>query len=917
MHTNRSNDTRETKQVFTKRKIGKHLVNVAMLGLLLSPVALSSAKAVNADEKIQTVSQTIDVDKQLEEAVAKAKGLGVEIKAGPKKTFQSKAELDAFKADLLKKTNEAISAAEKAKADIEVNKAANQKANEDYQKALADYKVKKAEYDKQLEKYNAEIEQLKSLTTKDGYLSEAIGQSLIFESEPNAQLKIDTVGRRVEGNKYVVTKGQTLTATYTNLQNSSYNGEKIGKVVYTYTAKDDADSLDIKSDPTVTVTTSNEAPANKNAVSNVHFKAQFYDLNGKLITFTEKNPAIFALNSLNRSKLYVGTGRGESVVNLSRNARFVPITGSEVKQVGNWIYSQKYNDYFENGTRFGANEGIDPENYWDGPDRPNRWYGAGTAILTTGDSIEFDIVNEAVNAAAESGGQFWFAFNSKVATAKVAEKPAEPKAPEKPQQKLTNNTTEKISVEISPASLVNTTHVEVGTNKELAPKEEGTKPKKNIDGYEFVETKTKDGNTIHYYTPKKPDPKPEVKKVFTKHIDITTGKELHQQEEGTKPKRSFDGYEFVETKTKDGNTIHYYKPVDKTPIKPKEDKAITKHFDITTGKEIAPQEDGNQPKKDIPNYEFVETKTKTGETDHYYKPISKPITRHIDKDTGKDIVPPEDGNKPKKDIPGYRFVETKDKDGNTYHYYQKVHTRHYDITTGKELVPQEDGTQPKKDIPNYEFVETKDKDGDTEHFYRPIKKVYTKHIDKKTGKELVPQEDGKQPKKDIPGYRFVETKDEDGNTIHYYEQVITKHLEVGTNKELAPQEDGQQPKKDIEGYEFVETKDDNGDTIHYYKPIAKVITKHIDIDTKEEIAPQEDGKQPKKDISGYEFVETKDDNGNTLHYYHKMKKPAAIKGKTPAKYADTNEAAGIVQSVIGALGLTSLAGFGFWKKRKK
>ena len=456
--------------------------------------------------------------------------------------------------------------------------------------------------------------------------------------------------------------------------------------------------------------------------------------------------------------------------------------------------------------------------------------------------------------------------------------------------------------------------------------------------------------------------------VITKHIDITTGKELHPQEEGTKPKRSFDGYEFVETKTKDGNTIHYYKPVDKTPIKPKEDKAITKHFDITTGKEIAPQEDGNQPKKDIPNYEFVETKTKTGETDHYYKPISKPITRHIDKDTGKDIVPPEDGNKPKKDIPGYRFVETKDKDGNTYHYYQKVHTRHYDITTGKELLPQEDGTQPKKDIPNYEFVETKDKDGDTEHFYRPIKKVYTKHIDKKTGKELVPQEDGKQPKKDIPGYRFVETKDEDGNTIHYYEQVITKHLEVGTNKELAPQEDGQQPKKDIEGYEFVETKDDNGDTIHFYKPvkkvytkhidkstgkelapqedgkqpkrefdgykfvetkdedgntihyyepIAKVITKHIDIDTNEEIAPQEDGKQPKKDISDYEFVETKDDNGNTLHYYRKVKKPAAIKGKTPAKYADTNEAAGIVQSVIGALGLTSLAGFSFLKKRKK
>ena len=816
------------KETFSKRKIGKQLVSVMMLGLAVSPIALSSANAVNADEKAQTSSQSTDLDKQLEEAVAKAKGLGVEIKTGQKKTFQSKAELDAFKADMLKKTNEAIAKAEKAKTDIETNNSANRKAEEDYQKALAEYKVKKAEYDKQLEKYNAELEQLKSLTTKDGYLSEAIGQSLIFESEPNAQLKIDTVGRRVEGNKYVVTKGQTLTATYTNLQNSSYNGEKIGKVVYTYTAKDDADSLDIKSDPTVTVTTSNEAPANKNAVSNVHFKAQFYDLNGKLITFTEKNPAIFALNSLNRSKHYVGTGRGESVVNLSRNARFVPITGSEVKQVGNWIYSQKYNDYFENGTRFGANEGIDPQNYWDGPDRPNRWYGAGTAILTTGDSIEFDIVNEAVNAAAESVGQFWFAFNSKVATAKVAEKPAEPKAPEKPQQKLTNNTTEKISVTISPASLV-----------------------------------------------------------ITKHIDITTGKELHPQEEGTKPKRTFDGYEFVETKTQDGNTIHYYKPIDKTPIKPKEDKPVkkvhTRHYDITTGKELTKEEEGTQPKRTFDGYEFVETKTKDGDTEHFYRPIPKTpevkkvITKHIDKDTGKELIPQEDGTQPKKDIPGYRFVETKDEDGNTIHYYQRVHTRHYDITTGKELAPQEDGTQPKREFDGYEFVETKDKDGDTEHFYRPIQKI-------------------------------PEVK-----------KVITKHIDITTGKEIAPQEDGKQPKKEIEGYEFVETKDEDGNTIHYYKPITKVITKHFDIDTNEEIAPQEDGKQPKKDIEGYEFVETKDDKGNTLHYYRKVKKPVEIKGKTPTptKYADTNEVASAIPTILGVLGLSGLGSIGFMKRRKR
>ena len=229
-------------------------------------------------------------------------------------------------------------------------------------------------------------------------------------------------------------------------------------------------------------------------------------------------------------------------------------------------------------------------------------------------------------------------------------------------------------------------------------------------------------------------------------------------------------------------------------------------------------------------------------------------------------------------------------------------------------MPQEDGTQPKKDIPGYEFVETKDKDGDTEHFYKPVKKVVTKHIDKKTGKELVPQEDGTQPKKDIPGYRFVETKDEDGNTIHYYEQVITKHINVENGEEIAPQEDGTQPKKDIEGYEFVETKDENGDTHHFYRPIKKVYTKHIDKETGKELAPQEDGKQPKRTFDGYEFVETKDENGNTIHYYQKVKPVAQIKGKTPAKYAETNESSGMLATLAG-LSLASVLAF-FVKKRK-
>ena len=215
----------------------------------------------------------------------------------------------------------------------------------------------------------------------------------------------------------------------------------------------------------------------------------------------------------------------------------------------------------------------------------------------------------------------------------------------------------------------------------------------------------------------------EASMVITKHFDIVTGKELTKEEEGTKPKRSFDGYEFVETKTKDGNTLHFYKPIDKTPIKPKEDKKVyTRHYDKSTGKELAPQEDGTKPKREFDGYKFVETKTKDGDTEHYYEPIKKTYTKFIDKATGKELLPQEDGNNPKKDIPGYRFVETKDEDGNTIHYYEKVITKHLDIDTGKEIAEQEDGQKPKKNIDGYEFVETKDDNGNTLHYYRKVKK---------------------------------------------------------------------------------------------------------------------------------------------------------------------------------------------------
>ena len=105
-----------------------------------------------------------------------------------------------------------------------------------------------------------------------------------------------------------------------------------------------------------------------------------------------------------------------------------------------------------------------------------------------------------------------------------------------------------------------------------------------------------------------------------------------------------------------------------------------------------------------------------------YTPTVLPITKFVDKE-GKEIpgYPTVDGEEPKAEIPGYRFVETKKlPNGDTEHVYEKVTTSYVD-ENGDPIPgnPTEDGEQPKKDIPGYDFVKTVvDKDGNTQHIYK-------------------------------------------------------------------------------------------------------------------------------------------------------------------------------------------------------
>ena len=210
--------------------------------------------------------------------------------------------------------------------------------------------------------------------------------------------------------------------------------------------------------------------------------------------------------------------------------------------------------------------------------------------------------------------------------------------------------------------------------------------------------------------------------------------------------------------------------------------------------------------------------------------------------------------------------------------------------------------------------------------YTPTVTPVTTFVDK-DGKPIpgYPTVDGEQPKAEIPGYRFVETKKlPNGDTVHVYEKVKTSHKDKDGNEIPGyPTEDGENPKKDIPGYRFVETKKlPNGDTVHVYE---KITTTHVDENGKPIPGyPTEDGEQPKKDIPGYEFVKTVvDANGNIQHIYKKVVTPE--QPEAPVKPAPAKENAPQLPNTgtedhasLAALGLVGvLSGFGLIARKKK
>ncbi|WP_270537972.1 GbpC/Spa domain-containing protein [Streptococcus anginosus] len=283
-----------------------------------------------------------------------------------------------------------------------------------------------------VDKYKNDYATAQSNTQKPGYLSEVVTQGLKFENEPNAHLSITGTtefgqqdapraysyeeyigsGRTFANNPIAayktsasgnfvipkINKGQTITATYTNLQSSSYNGTKIAKVVYEVTNLNNGIGIIgfAEKDPTKGIYTF----YNLTAPSKYGVKIRFYDENDNIIQFKQATPAILALTSLSKTIRADGKKHEEGIADY--NFKPVKITGS---------YVEKQSD-----NRLAASSPT--QNIPDRYNHPDFYKTSIAGVIDNGDVISFTMRRDS-----EFDSGYWLAITSKLPSPFVLTKP--------------------------------------------------------------------------------------------------------------------------------------------------------------------------------------------------------------------------------------------------------------------------------------------------------------------------------------------------------------------------------------------------------------------------------------------------------------------------------------------------------------
>lgn len=423
-------------------------------------------------------------------------------------------ENTAKNAALQAKNEEIKQQNDKAKADYEAKVAKYEADLAKYKKELAEYPAKLKAYEDEQAKIKAALVELEKNKDQDGYLSKPSAQSLVYDLEPKAQLDLKTEGKLLTaaavdeafkkdtdqygkknlqldnlnvknlengattssvelygnigdksdwttnvGNKtevkwgsVLLERGQSVTATYTNLQNSYYNGKKISKIVYKYTVDPSSQFknptgkvwLGIFSDPTLGVFASAyTGDVEKGTSIFIKNEFTFYDENDQPINFDNALLSVASLNrehnSIEMAKDYSGT--------------FIKISGSSIGEKNGMIYATETLNFKQGqgGARWTMYPNGQPGSGWDSSDAPNSWYGAGaismsgtTNHVTVGATSATNVMSVAempqVPGRDNTEGKkpnIWYSLNGKIRAVNVPkitkEKPTPPVAPTEPQ----------------------------------------------------------------------------------------------------------------------------------------------------------------------------------------------------------------------------------------------------------------------------------------------------------------------------------------------------------------------------------------------------------------------------------------------------------------------------------------------------
>ena len=435
--------------------------------------------------------------------------------ADAKAAYEKAVEDNKAKNAALKAENEEIKQRNAtAKTDYEAKLAKYEADLAKYRKELAEYPAKLKAYEDEQAKIKAALVELEKNKDQDGYLSKPSAQSLVYDLESKAQLDLKTEGKLLTaaavdeafkkdtvqygkknlqldnlnvknlengattssvelygnigdksdwttnvGNKtevkwgsVLLERGQSVTATYTNLQNSYYNGKKISKIVYKYTVDPSSKFqnpsgkvwLGIFSDPTLGVFASAyTGDVEKGTSIFIKNEFTFYDENDKPINFDN---ALLSVASLNRENNSIEMAKDYS-------GTFVKISGSSVGEKDGKIYATKTLNFKqgEGGSRWTMYKNSQPGSGWDSSDAPNSWYGAGAIRMSgpnnsiTVGAISATLVMPESEMPVVSGKDntegkrpnIWYSLNGKIRAVNVPkitkEKPTPPVAPTEPQ----------------------------------------------------------------------------------------------------------------------------------------------------------------------------------------------------------------------------------------------------------------------------------------------------------------------------------------------------------------------------------------------------------------------------------------------------------------------------------------------------